>query len=147
MTNERIDELRSFITKHLVTTDTDQFAQGESEGILQHFRNQLTLNQARFIHPASDIDEIKYGEIFGLIEGDFTNGDVVFVLSNALDKMIKPFDKGRLIAVAVKAGVLIYNDKSKRKTVQKRVGKFRDYFYAFNLGNLEKFLRDEDGAK
>lgn len=135
-----LGEQRGFILHHLMESDTDQFALGEKKGILNHFLNQLARFISRFHTPEVGSRFVTHGDVFGLIEGN-----LIYILPDALNELMDPYDKGRIVTTADQIGALKYppDAKTKRKQVQKRFGQTRAYVYAFDQKRIESYLNVE----
>lgn len=129
-----MDQLAVQVASHALQLETDQFKGGENEGILQHFMDQLALNQMKFV--SSDEDGYK-NEIYGLVKDR-----KVHVIPSGLAKIVAPFDNARVVHIADLVGALVYTH-GKTKTTKKvstRIGKLRTDCYVFDLDRIEKVL-------
>lgn len=132
---ELLHRLIREVASNALQLDTDQFKGGETDGILQHLVDQVTLNQSKFVKDG-DADMPK-GEIYGVIEGD-----ILYAIPGPLNKLMAPFDNARLIALVDIIGALVYNkDKKKKdKKMTRRIGSMRPDCYVFDLKKIESFL-------
>lgn len=132
---EHLHRLIKEVAANALQLDTDQFKGGETDGILQHLVDQVTLNQSKFVKD-SDSDMPK-GEIYGVIEGD-----LLYAIPGPLNKVMAPFDNARLVALADVIGALVYNreKKKKDKKMTRRIGSMRPDCYVFDLKKIEEFL-------
>lgn len=138
---DRMDDLSETIVRCMVQLDTDQFKKGEEVGILQHFVNQLSSCQSRFIIEGKHAP-IPH-DLIGSIEGK-----LVYCIPSKLSEMMRPYDNARLIQVAVKFGVLRTREGSARgavrKTISHRLGGANPDCYLFDMAKIEKILYSDE---
>ena len=132
---ELLHKLIRDVAENALQLDTDQFKGGETDGILQHLIDQVSLNQVKFVKD-SDSDMPK-GEIYGVIEGE-----LLYAIPGPLNKIMAPFDNARLIALTDMLGALVYNKEKKKKDkkMTRRIGSMRPDCYVFDLKKIEAFL-------
>jgi hypothetical protein len=135
-----LNKLASDIANNLLQLETDQYKGGEESGIVQHFMGQLVKYNNKFINENDPENNMVRGEIYGLIEDQ-----KVYIIPSQLNELMKPFDTGRIIAIAEKLGVLVYNKEKKKgdKKVSKRIGNFKPDCYVFDINKIEKYLGKE----
>lgn len=137
---DKLEELSEVIVAKMIQLDTDQFREGETKGILQHFVDQLAASQSNFML------EGKGGafprDMYGSIEGR-----MVYCVPTKLGEMIKPYDNARLIQAAESVGALMTRKapgRKDRKTISHRLGATRPDCYVFDLEKIEEFLYENE---
>ena len=123
------------VAQKALMLETDQFRAGESQGILQHLVDQVTLHQSKFVQ--DEYDENHRGEIYGLLRDG-----KLYAIPSGLAKIMAPFDNARLVHIADTEGAMVYNvEKSKQnKKVTTRIGHMSPDCYVFDLKKIEKLL-------
>ena len=139
------DEIEDFsmrmtrmIVTHMAQLDTDQFAQGETNGILQQFMDQLASCQRNFVDTVRAPHSPPPTELYGSIEGT-----LCFVIPTKLGEMMKPYDKTRTRQALESIDALV-TKSAKKKTVSHRIFGARPDCYVIDIEKIERVLYKDD---
>lgn len=140
------DEIEDFsmrmtrnVVKHMAQLDTDQFAQGETIGILQKLMDQLAACQSKFVNTNRPAPSPVPSELYGSIEGS-----LCFVIPGKLGEMMKPYDTTRTVQALESIDALVVKSAKKKKTVSHRILLARPDCYVIDIEKVESVLYKDD---
>lgn len=140
------DEIEDFsmrmtrvIVKHMAQLDTDQFAEGETNGILQQFMDQLASRQRNFVDTVRAPHSPPPTDLYGSIEGP-----LCFVIPTKLGEMMKPYDTARTVRALESIDALVIKNSKKKKTISHRILGTRPNCYVIDIEKIESVLYKDD---
>lgn len=136
---DHLRRMTRMVVKQMVQLDTDQFSQGETIGILQHFMDQLAACQAKFVNTNRPQSVGLPSDLYGSIEGT-----VCFVIPGKLAEMMRPYDNARTVQAIESIDALMTRNAGKKKKISHRIGGARPDCYVFDLGKIEAVIYKDD---